>query len=385
MYPRLSDLINDLFGIYIPLPIQTYGFFVAMAFILASVILFFEFKRKEKQGLLKPVIKRIKTGEPPKPVEIIGSVLLGFIFGYKIGDAILNYSEFVANPQDFLFSISGSWLFGIAGGVLFGGLRYREMKLAQLPEPVFKDKHIFPHELSWNILLVAAVSGIIGAKLFHILENIPDLLNDPMNILFSFSGLTFFGGLVCGSIAVIIYAGRYNINALHLIDAGAPAIALGYGTGRIGCQLSGDGCWGVANLNPKPDWLSFLPDWMWAYNFPHNVIREGIPMHNCAHDYCRILEHAVYPTSFYEMSLMFIIFGILWALRNKIKIPGVAFSLFLVLVGTERFFIEKIRINNKYHIFSAEITQAEIISSILILLGIAGIVFLYRRYKKAKE
>jgi prolipoprotein diacylglyceryltransferase len=126
--------------------------------------------------------------------------------------------------------------------------------------------------------------------------------------------------------------------------------------------------------------MSFLPDWMWAYDYPHNVINAGSKMvENCTSSHCHILDVPVYPTPFYETMMMLVIFTVLWSFRKKIKTPGLMFSLFITLAGFERFFIEKIRINNEYNIFGYGITQAEIISVILILAGIAGMVIFYKK------
>ena len=91
-----------------------------------------------------------------------------------------------------------------------------------------------------------------AVKLFHNLENIGEFIADPMGQLMAFSGLTFYGGLIAGAFAVIWYGRKYNIKPLNLADAAAPGLMLAYGVGRIGCQLSGDGDWGVTNLTTKP-------------------------------------------------------------------------------------------------------------------------------------
>jgi prolipoprotein diacylglyceryltransferase len=140
-------------------------------------------------------------------------------------------------------------------------------------------------------------------------------------------------------------------------------------------MMSGDGDWGIVNSNPKPNWMSFLPDWMWAFKFPHNVNNDGIPIPGCVGRWCHELPEAVYPTSFYETIMAIILFGVLWAIRKRITTPGLLFSIYLILNGAERFLIESIRVNTQYHILGLGITQAQIISSSLIILGIVGIWF----------
>ena len=228
--------------------------------------------------------------------------------------------------------------------------------------------------------MIAAVSGIIGAKIFHNLENMDAFLADPIGQLISFSGLTFYGGLIAGAVSVIWYANKYKINTKHLIDSAAPGLMLAYGVGRIGCQMSGDGDWGIDNLAPKPEWMSFLPDWMWSYTFPHNVINAGVPIEGCTGNFCMELANPVWPTAFYEVIMSLAIFGILWAMRKHIKVPGALFFIYLAFNGVERFFIEKIRINTEYNILGG-ITQAEIISFSLILTAIIGITYLYKSKK----
>ena len=196
---------------------------------------------------------------------------------------------------------------------------------------------------------------------------------DPVGALLSFSGLTFYGGLIVAAFLIIRYGRKNGLPALHLTDAAAPALMISYGIGRIGCQMSGDGDWGIVNTNPKPDWMSFLPDWMWAFKFPHNVNNEGVPIPGCVGKWCHELPQAVYPTSFYETLMAIVLFAILWSIRKKIKVPGLLFSIYLLLNGMERFLIESIRVNTKYHIAGYEITQAQLISSALIIAGIAGI------------
>jgi prolipoprotein diacylglyceryltransferase len=117
MYPKLSDLINDIFGTDILLPIQSYGAMVAAAFVLAAFFLFLELRRKQKRGLF-PVLKAIVIkGLPAKPLEIIISGVLGFLLAWKGIEAITNYHYFAENPQDFLLSWQGNWWAGLLAGI----------------------------------------------------------------------------------------------------------------------------------------------------------------------------------------------------------------------------------------------------------------------------
>ena len=384
MYPTISHLIFDLSGFQIPLPIQTFGFFVALAFLIASWLLSLELKRKEKQGIIVSTKIKEIIGEGISKTEILTATITGFLVGYKGVEATLNYADFVANPQTFILSSKGHLLGGIIIAGIFVFIKYREKKATRLEDPKWVKKEIHPYELVGNMTMIAAICGIVGAKLFHNLENIGAFIADPFGQLISFSGLTFYGGLIGGAIGVIWYGKKYNIKPLTLADATAPGLMLAYGIGRIGCQLSGDGDWGIPNLAKKPDWMHLLPDWMWSYHFPHNVINAGELMQDCGgkfwEPYCYQLIQPVFPTAFYETIIATLLFLLLWILRRKINIAGIIFSIYLIVNGLERFFIEKIRVNTKYDILGG-ITQAEIISFCLILIGVTGCVVLLRTKK----
>ncbi|MBK7390264.1 MAG: prolipoprotein diacylglyceryl transferase [Bacteroidetes bacterium] len=379
MYPTISDLIFDLTGLNIPLPIQSFGFLLAISFICAAYTLSLELKRKEKLGIFKPLTTKVLVGEKVTTVELVTSGVIGFLIGYKLLYAALNYSDFVSDTQGILLSAQGSVWGGILGAAFGAWLKYSDNKKQQLEKPEWKELTIRPYEMVGNITMVAAFSGLIGAKLFHNLENLDDFATDPWGSLISFSGLTMYGGLIVGGAGVIWYVMKQGMNPFHFSDAAAPGLMLSYGTGRLGCQISGDGDWGIVNNNPKPSWMEFLPDWFWSYNYPHNVLSEGIPIPGCTGPHCMMLPEPVYPTPLYEAIVCIGLFFVLWSLRTRINIAGMLFSIYLILNGIERFFIEKIRVNTKYHISGHEITQAEIISVVLVILGTAGCYFFYKK------
>ena len=135
---------------------------------------------------------------------------------------------------------------------------------------------------------------------------------------------------------------------------------------------------------PEPTWW-FLPDWMWAYDFPHNVLNQGVPIEGCEGTYCRRLAQPVFPTPFYEVIASLIIFVILWALRKRIVIPGMLFFIYVILNGFERFWIEKIRVNDKIPFLGMNPSQAEIISFLLFFAGIIGCFVVYQRWKNSAK
>jgi len=380
MYPNLYYAFRDLFGIDLPALrfINTFGFFVALAFILAAIVLAAELKRKSKQGLLQPTEITVMVGKPASATDILLNFLLGFLLGYKILALFILDKAATEDPQAFIFSSRGSWPAGIILGLGFAGLKWWEKRKQQLLKPEQRTIRIWPQDRVGEITIIALVFGLLGAKLFDIFENWSDFLKKPSDYIFSPAGLTFYGGLICASLGIWWYARKYKIGFWHLNDAAAPALMVGYAVGRIGCQVSGDGDWGIVNKNPKP--FNWLPEWMWSYNFPHNVNETGIPIPGCTDTkYCMQLPEGVFPTSFYETIICLILFGVIWSLRKKFKIPGTLFAFYLVINGFERFFIEKIRVNNRLDIFGFQPTQAEVISSLLIIAGLVLWYVLRRR------
>ena len=439
MYPNLYFVFNEWFGWKINAfkIFYTFGIFVAIAFIVSAYVLTLELKRKEKSGLLLPREETITTGKPASFMDLFINGLVGFIFGYKLIGAFLASRQSGIDLQEYIFSREGS----VGGGLLLAAvlifLKYREKNKQKLAKPEKRTIRIWPHDRVGDIVIFALIFGIIGAKLFDNLENWDRFMENPIGNLLSPSGLTFYGGLICATIAICIYASKKGINLLHLIDAAAPALMIAYAVGRMGCQTAGDGDWGIFNsayISDVPGHVvpatpeqfqeklkehstyflngsvidpggastmvtdrheesldkvphksfrgpKFLPTWMFAFTYPHNVNEDGILMPGCEGKYCRALPLPVFPTPFYEIIASFILFIFLWLIRRKIKIPGVMFCIYLIVNGIERFLVETIRVNTTYSIFGLHPTQAELISSAFVIIGIIGI-FYYRRRAK---
>lgn len=385
MYPRLSDFFNDVFGTNIILPIQSYGFFLALSFLVAALILRSEFARKEKLGLIKSTTKKIILGKPASLTELAITFLISVFVGYKIIGIFVFYDLVTKNPQDFVFSTNGSWIGGIIFAVVITALQYYLKNKNKLSVPETKVITIPAKEQMWSVLFIAVIFGIIGAKVFHQLENLDDFFADPIGSLLSFSGLTFYGGLIVAAFAVAYYGEKHNIPWRHMADSVAPPLIIAYGIGRIGCQIAGDGDWGIVNSLPQPEWLSFFPDWTWSYTYPHNIINQGVLIPDCTGAHCYELPVPVWPTPIYETAMTLVIFGILWFIRKRITIPGVIFSIYLIFNGVERFLIEKIRVNNVFDFIGLKVTQAEIISTCLIILGILFLTIFVLQNKKLKD
>jgi len=428
MYPNLYYVFEDFFGVKIGFLrfINSFGFFVAIAFLVAAALLSKELKRKGSDGLFKPTERKIVVGGPATISELVINFLLGFLFGFKILALFFNGSDAMQDPQSYIFSSRGNFLLGLLTGGVFLWMKWRERKKQQLKSPEERVVRIWPHDRVGEITVIALIVGLLGAKLFDIFENWSDFLKHPSDYIFSGGGLTFYGGLICAGIAIIYYTKKNKFSVRHLADAIAPSLMIAYAIGRIGCQVAGDGDWGIYNTAykvdanneivlaapnefkdsvtahaayfqhygqtdslpntsfQKPSALGFLPNWMFAYHYPHNVNKMGIPISGCDDMYCNRLVAPVFPTPFYEVLMCTALFFLLWALRKKLRPAGAVFCLYLILNGLERFLIEKIRVNNQMDFLGFHPTQAEVISFGLMILGIVGWVVLWQKNRASR-
>ncbi|MEN9953052.1 MAG: hypothetical protein RLZZ520_1320, partial [Bacteroidota bacterium] len=200
MYPNLYFFLKDVFGITPPgftLYINSFGFLVAIAFVVAAMFLRNELKRKEQEGLLFPFEEKMLVGKPASITELLANFGFGFLVGYKILGVFFNDSQ--VNPQEYIFSSKGSILGGLLLGGLFSGLKFFEKKKQALAKPEERKFKIWPHERVGDITVYAAIAGFLGAKVFDNLENWDRFIQDPIGNLLSPSGLTFYGGLIVAS------------------------------------------------------------------------------------------------------------------------------------------------------------------------------------------
>jgi len=400
MYPTIYHALKDLIGLDLPFLklINSFGFFVVLAFMAAAYTLSKELERKQGQGWFPPVKQKISRGGDVSWTAYISSTLLGAVLGFKLVYILFNADTALADPPSFLLSTQGSLIGALLIGGLFFYLKHREVtkEKEEYPERVTQEVLVSPQEHASALAVQAAIWGFIGAKLFYIFE-------DPNHIVTFFtefsadsvlSGLTVFGGLILGAYGIFRYFKKNGIPPLVGLDATAPGFLLAYGIGRIGCHVSGDGDWGIANPNPKPEWLSWLPEHLWSYNYPNNVnavigyspkggysgkmITEdmGLPIFD---GYGTYLDPGVYPTPLYELAIMLVFFSLLWSIRKRVHIAGVIFFLVLLMNGVERFFIEKIRVNDEFTLMGMKATQAEIISVLLVLTGLVGMFYLRKK------
>jgi phosphatidylglycerol---prolipoprotein diacylglyceryl transferase len=311
-----------------------------------------------------------------------------YIFHDLFGTAPDNWTAVI---KTFGFFLALSFL--TAAYMLFLELKRKAAEGFLLPHKIKDEKgniqDAFPHDRVGDITMVAAISGLLGAKIFAILEsaeNVKAFIDDPIHTFFSGSGIAMYGGLIGGFVGVYWFVTKkLKMNALYMMDAVAPALIMAYAVGRIGCQLAGDGDWGIV-ASTQPSWW-FLPDWLWAYGFPRNVVNSSGHPHDLIQGfvghYNTALNPKVYPTPIYETFMSTLIGAFLWFIRKRISTHGLLFMIYLVLNGVERFLIEKIRVNDKINAFGIRFTQAELIAVLLIFIGIIGGAILYSRQKKA--
>jgi len=200
-----------------------------------------------------------------------------------------------------------------------------------------------PPDWAYEMIFAGLVGGIVGSRLDYLFQNWDEVSDDLLGNVVSGSGLVWFGGVVGGAVGVVLWAWRRGFLSLTLLDVAAVPLALGYAVGRVGCQLSGDGDYGIE---------SGLP---WAMAYPEGTVST---------------VEEVHPTPIYESVAMGLLALALWRLRGRLA-PGMVFAIYLVVSGLERLLIEFIRRNDEV---AAGLTLAQLFSVALMAAGTAWIV-----------
>jgi phosphatidylglycerol:prolipoprotein diacylglycerol transferase len=232
-------------------------------------------------------------------------------------------------PEIDLFGLSLK-TFGLCFGLAFaisGAIVARRLK--ELGKPV---------DWAYEIVFAALVGGLVGARLYWVLGHLDDVRGDVVGGVFGGSGLVWYGGALGGAAGVLLWASRKGMLNLLLLDICSPALAMGYAVGRIGCQVSGDGDYGVPTDLP------------WGMAYPHGVVPTS---------------DVVHPTPIYETLSMGLVAWALWRARAVFR-PGVLFALYLVLAGSERLLVEFVRRNDAV---AAGLTEAQLLSLVMVVAG----------------
>jgi phosphatidylglycerol:prolipoprotein diacylglycerol transferase len=195
-----------------------------------------------------------------------------------------------------------------------------------------------PVDWAYEMVFAALVGGVVGARLWWVAENWSEAQHDLLGSLFSGAGLVWYGGALGGAAAVIFWAWRRNFLTLQMLDVAAVPLAAGYAIGRIGCQLAGDGDYGIPWNGP------------WAMAYPDGTVPT---------------TEEVHPTPVYETLTMGLVAVLLWRWRHRWR-PGTLFALYLVLAGTERFLVEFVRRNEDVLL---GLTQPQVLSVVMVAAG----------------
>jgi len=197
--------------------------------------------------------------------------------------------------------------------------------------------------LASSAVVWGGVGGLLGARLWIVLDAWPEFVRAPWTFLVTGGGFVFYGGLLGGTLAVTLFFWREHIPWLAGADACAPAIALGQAIRRLGCQAAGDGDWGKETALP------------WGMAYPYAVVGWDKPP-----------GVRVHPTPLYEAAAYAAIFALLWRRRREPAADGAILALYLVLSGAARFLVEFVRVNPR---IAFGLTEAQLVSLTLVVVG----------------
>ncbi len=206
-----------------------------------------------------------------------------------------------------------------------------------------------PVDWAYEMGFSALLGGIVGSRVYFVIQNYDSVKDDLIGNLFSGSGLVWYGGAIGGALAVLAWARYRDFLGFTLLDLAAPALALGYAIGRCGCQLSGDGDYGKPWNGP------------WAMSYPDGTVPT---------------DRTVHPTPIYETLAMGLGAWVLWQLRDRFR-AGVLFAIYLVYAGAERFLVEFVRRNDDV---AVGLTTAQLESLAMVLIGTVWIAVVRQRH-----
>ncbi len=226
-------------------------------------------------------------------------------------------------------------------------------------------------EKAWDLLFMAVVGGIVGAKLYYVFLNYDLLLAQGISYVFNRGGMVWYGGFILATVLVAWEAKRSKLHVPTIADVAAPSIALAYAVGRVGCFLVGDD-YG----RPTDSWVGIaFPNGAPPSNV-ENLRGFGIePDPALIEKYGNVLP--VHPTQLYEVAMSTVIFFVLWRMRSTPRAAGWLFMAWLAMAGVERFVVEIFRAKDDR--FFGVLTLAQLISIGLLLAGIAGMMHLRNR------
>jgi phosphatidylglycerol:prolipoprotein diacylglycerol transferase len=300
-------MLPILYAINIPIPLLVWT-----GLILCAIIVIGGFRQSMSQGIVLSI------------ALLAGSRMLKFkITAASFTDFSQSY-PFIIYGYGFMLSMT----FVVASVLLFWELKRRNMDTT----------------LVGPATTLAVVFGIIGSKVFDAFDSWDRFIRNPVQFVTNSAGLTFLGGFIFATTAIFIFLYLNRVPILRFCDATCPGMELGYGVARIGCQLSGDGDYGI------PTELSI------GMPYPHGTVPT--------------LQN-VHPTPVYETLGACLIFLVLWSLRKRNKPDGWLFAWYLLLSGAARFLVETIRINKRW-VFG--LSQSQAISVVLMIIGVAVLV-----------